>query len=248
MNQKTVTINCREYDVSTNMIRPFNIIKYSFNYQSDNTDKELLDFLIDKGTKLARLVNAGAANDANLRRNYNRIVNNCIAGVISEYLWKEYLNKEKETVSETDMEDVSTQIDLAVISNKKKIEVRSSFPRNGIPFAVCNSRYQFDIIGPYSNGYKPGEIQKDYYIRVLFHLQNPTDLLDKVKKDGFEVFLTGGATWQMMSDSQIAIEKSFIPDDEMSIVRIAIRTNYRVVPFCRALDTVEIYNLITAEE
>ena len=143
------------------------------------------------------------------------------------------------------MQDASTQIDLAVISNNKKIEVRSSFPRNGISFAVCSRGYEFDIIGPYSNGYKPGEIQKDYYIRVLFHLQNPTDLLGKAKTNGFEVYLTGGATWQMMSNSQIAIEKSFIPDDEISIDRIAARTTYRVVPFSRALDTVEIYNLIT---
>ena len=115
------------------------------------------------------------------------------------------------------MENAGTQIDLAVISNSKRIEVRSSFPHNGISFAVCNSGYQFDIIGPYSNGYKPGEIQKDYYIRILFHLQNPIDLLDKVQKNGFEVYLTGGATWQMMSNPLIAIEKNFIPDDERSI-------------------------------
>ena len=90
MNQETVTINCREYDANTNMARPFNVVKYSFNYQSDNSDKKLLDNLIAEGTKLANLVNPGAANNANLRRSYNRILSNCIAGAISEYLWKDY--------------------------------------------------------------------------------------------------------------------------------------------------------------
>ena len=67
-------------------------------------------------------------------------------------------------------DDASRQIDLKVISNNKKIEVRSSFPRNGIEFAICHPSYEFDVIGPYSNNYKPGEIQKDYYVRTLFHL------------------------------------------------------------------------------
>lgn len=247
MIQDTVTINCREHDPNTKMARPFNVVKYTFNYQSDNTDKELIDSLIEEGTRLADLVNPGAANDANLKRSYDRILSNCIAGIISEYLWKKYLNQGKEIVRTTEMEDASTQIDLAIISNNKKIEVRSSFPRNGIPFAVCNCSYQFDIIGPYSNGYKPGEIQKDYYIRVLFHLQRPIDLLSKVKQDGFEAYLTGGATWQMMSNPQVATEKCFIPEDEVSIDRMASRSNYRVVPFSRALDTLDIYNLIKAE-
>jgi hypothetical protein len=248
MNQETVTINCREHDAKTNMARPFNVIKYTFNYQSSNADKELIDSLIAEGTRLANSVNPGAANDSNLKRSYNRILSNCIAGVVSEYLWKNYLNQVRETVTTTEMENAGTQIDLAIISNNKKVEVRSSFPRNGIPFAVCSLRHQFDIIGPYSNGYKPGEIQKDYYIRALFHLQNPTDLLGRIKQNGFEACLTGGATWLMMTDPQVAIEKSFIPDDEMSIDRIASKTSYRVVPFSGALDTIEVYNLIMAEK
>ena len=248
MNQETVTINCREHDAKTNMARPFNVIKYTLNYQSNNADKKLIDHLIAEGTRLANSVNPGAANDANLKRSYNRISSNCIAGAVSEYLWKEYLNQERETVTTTKMKDAGTQIDLAIISNNKKVEVRSSFPRNGIPFAVCSRQYQFDIIGPYSNSYKPGEIQKDYYIRALFHLQNPTGLLSRIKQNGFEAYLTGGATWQMMINPQFAIEKDFIPDDEMSIKRIASKTSYRVVPFSSALDTIEIYKLIMAEK
>jgi hypothetical protein len=230
------------------MENPFVVVKYTFNYETNKEDKYLIDNLIESGVDLANKVNPGAANDASLKRNYDRILCNCIAGVISEYLWKNLLNKDNEIVKTTEMEDASTQIDLEVVSNKKKIEVRSSFPRNGISFAICHAYYQFDIIGPYSNGYKPNEIQKDYYIRALFKLSRPIDLLTAIKRDGFEAFLTGGATWAMMIDNRIAIEKNFIPEDEISIERISAPTKYRVVPYNKALNTTQIFNLIKAEK
>ena len=93
-----------------------------------------------------------------------RILADCIAGVVSEYFWKLYLNSRR-VVSETEFDDASRQIDLKVISNNKKNRSKISFPRNGIEFAICHPFYEFDVIGPYSNNYKPGEIQKDYYVR-----------------------------------------------------------------------------------
>ena len=30
------------------------------------------------------------------------------------------------------------------------------------------SKYQFDVIGPYVNDYKPGEINKDFFVRTLY--------------------------------------------------------------------------------
>ena len=57
---------------------------------------------------------------------------------------------------------------IRIISNGKKIEVRSSFPRNGCEFALCNPKYQFDILGPYHNAYKPAEVSKDYFLRTFF--------------------------------------------------------------------------------
>lgn len=50
-----------------------------------------------------------------------------------------------------------------------------------------------------------------------------------------------------MIDDNISLSKSFIPEDEINIKRLNSKTNYRVVPFSRALDTVEIYNLMIAE-
>ncbi|NWJ52071.1 MAG: hypothetical protein HXX14_14535 [Bacteroidetes bacterium] len=228
-------INCRGIYPDTNRTLPFRVGVYTFNYETVEQDKSLIDQIIADATTLANKVNPGAANNAYLQRSYDRILNNCIAGVLSEYLWRKYLNSVNEKVCETECTDVSAQIDLQIISNKKKIEVRSSFPRNGIDFAICSPRYEFDIIGMYSNGYKPGEIQK-----------NNEKFIDKIKKNGFEAFLTGGGTWNMMIDNKISIEKSFVPDDEIDLQME--KTSYRVIPFSRALDTRQIYDLVYNEK
>lgn len=223
--------------------KPFNLVKFVFYYESDKSDKTCLDELIQKGSDLSTKVNSGAANNAALSRNEDRIKNNCIAGVLAEYAWRNYLNIDKKIVSETTLESASNQIDLKIISNSKKIEVRSSFPRNGIEFAICHPVYQFDIIGPYNNKYKPDEIEKDFYVRTLFPFDSSL-IIEKIKLDDLAVYLTGGATWAMMTDSNIAIIKDFIPDGEINATRLIVKSSYRVVPFSDSLDTLEISELI----
>ncbi|KLT68717.1 hypothetical protein [Flavobacterium sp. ABG] len=264
MKLERTIIECKDYDRATKRKTPFHIAKYTFNYQSDAADKALLDKIIAEGTVLANKVNPGAANNGSQKREYEKILNNCIAGILSEYLWKHFLNSKSDTpvVRETKYEGASTQIDLEVIANNKKIEVRSSFPRNGIVFSLCSSTDEFDVIGMYSNSYKPAEIQKNYYVRALFHLalerywQKDANtripivekLLVKMKTDGFEAFLTGGATWEMMINDNIGKAKNFIPHDEKSIGRLNTATSYRVVPFSKALDTKKIFDMITSEK
>lgn len=139
--------------------------------------------------------------------------------------------------------DFFNQIDLRITSNLKTVEIRSSFPRNGIEFAICHATYEFDIIGPYNNTYKPGEIQKDFYIRTLFPFDSAL-IIEKIQQNNFGVYLTGGATWAMMSDDNIAIVKDFIPDGEINPDRLSSKSSYRVVPFSRSLDTLQISKLI----
>mgnify|MGYP000106215679 CR=1 FL=1 len=242
MEIEHLLINCREQYPKSCRIAPFNVIAYRLNYLSNPEDRELIDSLIAKAEELADKVNPGAANDSEHARSKKRILANCIAGVISEYFWKLYLNAEGNIVSETEFDNAAKQIDLKVISNDKKIEVRSSFPRNGIEFAICHETYQFDVLGPYSNNYKPGEIQKDYYVRTLFHLNNPIDIIDRIKQDNFIVYLTGGATWEMMINNQYSKNKTLVPD--YGFDTILSRTSYRVVPFSNALDTISMKNII----
>jgi hypothetical protein len=264
MTLTPITIECKEFDPSTKRSTPFRVAKYTFNYQSDPYDKILIDKIIAEGIELANKVNPGSANNAGQKRVFDKIINNCIAGILSEYLWKTFLNSKSPypIVAETEYKGASTQIDLEIIANKKKIEVRSSFPFKGIEFALCSGSNEFDVLGSYSNSYKVGEIQKNYYVRALFHLaieryfqKDPMTkipiyekLIDKIKKDGFEAFLTGGATWEMMIDPNVSKNKNLIAQDERGIDRLQTASEYRVVPFSKALDTKEILDLISSEK
>lgn len=252
-------INCSKHWKNTKRTKIFSVVKYSFDYNNPD-DKELLDSLIKKGKDLAEKVNQGAANNAISSRPYKRIINNCVAGVIAEFCWQNFLNDAGKVnrVSDTPYTDATNQIDLIVNNTGQTIEVRSSFPRNGIPFSLCHPTNQFDVIGPYSNSYKPGEIAKNFYVRTLFHLRQigytkssagvkyPVieKIIDKVYEPNFEVFLTGGVTWAMMIDDNVSKVKSFIPEDEIDPNRLKAASNYRVVPFQSSLDTIEFHKLI----
>ena len=227
-------IICKDHFSRTKRENPFCIIGYQF----------LLDGILRSSIVLSKNVNVGAANDSTSNRSNERLLANCIAGLTSEYCWKHFLNYKKKCVKTTPFESASNQIDLEVIANGKRIEVRSSFPRNGLNFAICHPEKEFDILGPYSNAYKPGEVYKDYYVRTLFHLDKPTDIIEKICSKEFILFLTGGATHEMMFDPTLSKEKDLIPEDSFGVQE---KTNYRVVPFHNALDCREIYRRIINE-
>ena len=240
-------INCRQYPdyKYSKRIAPFTLAHITFCYETDISDKRLLDRIFLKGEELAQKVNPAAANLSRFPRKRDRLINNASAGLLSEYCWKKYINHKsgKETVDYTEFTEASSQIDLIVIGNQKLIEVRSSFPRNGIVFSICHQKYEFDILGPYTNSVKPGEIQKDFYTRTLYHIPAGKSFLDLAKKDGFKSYLTGGATWEMMTDNEISFSKDLLPDDAVSIAE-EDRSSYRVVPFSKAIDSPGIIDLI----
>lgn len=237
-------IICKEHFSHTKRESPFCIIGYQFDY-TNAEDKTLLDDILECSRMLSEKVNSGAANDSTSSRSKDRLLANCIAGITSEYCWRHFFNYKTKCVSTTKFESAANQIDLEIIANAKRIEVRSSFPRNGIEFSICHPEKEFDILGPYSNAYKPGEVHKDYYVRTLFHLDSPTDIIKKIKSQEFTVFLTGGATHDMMFNPSLSKDKDLIPEDTFGVRE---RTTYRVVPFHNALDCREIYRLITNEK
>nr|WP_299073072.1 hypothetical protein [uncultured Allomuricauda sp.] len=245
MNVDILKIDCKKDIPLTKRKTDFYCCKFSFNPETNKYDKFILNELKKKGKELADLVNHGAANDSAKNRNYTRVLTNSVAGMIAEYLWKTYLNLSNidHLVTETELDDLANQIDLKTIKNEVTIEVRSSFPRNGLVFAICNPEYQFDIIGPYSNNYKSGEQTKDIYCRTLFPFDF-NEFNQRIDKNNFEVFLTGGATKEMFLNDKITKEKSFIPDDEVSIERLSSKSDYLVIPFEYALDSIEIFKKI----
>ena len=240
-------INCTQHNDYKNSKRstPFTIARSTLNYVSNPNHKTFIDKIIGKGKVLAQKVNPAAANYSTKTRKKERLINNATAGLLAEYAWKQYINQKAGTkvVDYTEFTDAATQIDLYVISNNKLIEVRSSFPQNGLVFAICHATFEFDILGPYSNTVKPGEIQKDFYTRTLYHIPKNTSFMELLKKDNFKVYLTGGATWDMMTNTDVSKNKDLLPQDAVTIAEEE-KSTYRVVPFSKALDTDKIFDLI----
>lgn len=134
MRIENLVVNCTARYPRTCRRTPFEVVVYELNYSSE--DKELMDLLRTKAEELARQVNPGAANNSMHERSPERILADCIAGVVSEYFWKLYLNSEENVVSETEFDDASRQIDLKVISNNPLAELNKRIFKSANRFVV----------------------------------------------------------------------------------------------------------------
>ena len=246
MEFSTYTLRCEEEFKGTKRENKFRLIKVSLDRNKDPLDVIILNRFIKFGNNLSKDVNSTSANKSDSRRNSNTVLANCIAGLLAEFFWKTVVNlfHKDLLVSETEYESSENQIDLISIKKNLKLEVRSSFPRNGIGFAICHPSHQFDILGPYNNSYKPSEPEKDIYLRTLFHVDSHDDFLNRVNNTGIDIYLTGGATWEMMFNDKISLVKTLAPEDSVS----NISSDYRVVPFQHALDTFDIIKKIVETE
>lgn len=249
MRTEFIKFNCAEHYQSTKRIAPFTVVCCRFFYLSDEADKKLIDGLIAKGFALAGKVNPKAANKAAKDRDAIRVRENCVAGLTAEYLWQRYLNRKDKIVIETTFSEAKAQVDLEIISNGKKIEVRSSFPYATMAYVLCHGEKEFDVLGSYANSYKAGEIEKDFYVRTLFRVKklpdgNRESFIERLKQDEYEAYLTGGATWAMMIDDEVSKSKSLKNREALLIEESEEQTDYRVVPFSKALDTPEMYEAV----
>lgn len=217
----------------------FHTVHYRFEFEHD---AEWLKQVYHRGIELMHAVHSGAANESNRDRSKRKIEIDCVAGILAEQCWKNYLNKMagEKRITETEFRGAATQIDLKIKGTDKKIEVRSSFPRNGIQFAIFNTRYQFDILGPYDNRVKKGEVQKDFYVRVLYPFD--ANIFFEKFKGTLDVYLTGGATWAMMQDKRYYKIKD-LTERNMSLSEYE-KSTYRVIPMSLALDTPQIAEMI----
>lgn len=218
-------ISCQTPKDPQNIDRNYLVVKAEFK----KNERNLVKFK-EKAWDLAKKVNPHKANDSLNVRDKERLILDAMGGVLSEAAWYYYINKVfgDNTVSFTEFNDVTAQIDLK-LNNGKTIEIRSSFPRNGIKFAICNERYNFKNICKYSNLYKPSEIDKDFFGCVLF--QTPKDkLIDKESK--IILYLIGGSTKTMMKDDKISFIASLVAEDDIT----QEKTKYRVVKLRYALD------------
>ncbi len=164
------------------------------------------------------------------------------AGLIAEYACYEFLKwLFGEIIEKPKSEGAKNQIDIDAISalgKKLTIEVRSSFVNNGIIFALFmkdkfHPGYQyFDVIGPYTNGYKPDEECKDFYMRVLFPFKKQEFESKLENNSTIDLYITGGVTGAMLYDRAFSQLKHLAPSGG----EVEVEADYRVVPLYKSLD------------
>lgn len=173
-----------------------------------------------------------------------------LSGVLAEIVCFELLKyRYGNAISKTESTSAVDQIDITV-NESKTIEVRSSCIRNGITFSIFSTRkdnkddQNINLLGPYSNGYKPGEKPKDYYLGVIFPF-GIDDFMGKWNKNELiHLFVTGGATNEMMRDKNIYQIKHLKPNRDLFI---KVESQYRVIPFAKSLDIREFFSVFELE-
>lgn len=237
-------LNCADHYQATKRISRFRYIQVDLVPAIKPEDQYLLVDMLGQAEELARQVTKKSANDASNTRSQERLIRNALAGLISECAWRLAINglTKKETLQSTKFDHSYDQIDL-VSADNKTIEVRSSFPRKGLAFALCNPTYEFDVIGPYINDYKPKELAKDIYVRTLFPFDE-SELIKRVLGKGIQMFLTGGATNEMFMDPTIFSEKSMTAMGDAMLNPRGLESTYKAIPFSRALDTFQVAEML----
>lgn len=203
----------------------------------------------EKAGEIEGKLNAGQANSSEKRDALTIKIDN-LSGLIAEYACDEilrmYIGKEK--IVKPTSENSKNQIDIALDQGKKTIEVRSSCVKNGIDFALFAKpapgaqKQYFDVIGPYSNQYKPGECEKDYYMRVLYCCEKK-NFLKLLEQPTIRLYITGGATKEMMNDKNVYQIKHLVPAGG----EVDIESDYRVVPLGKSLDFADFIEKIKAD-
>ncbi len=202
------------------------------------TSGEWMNGVKAKAAEIEAKLNAGQANSSKVRDEQTIKIDN-LSGLIAEHACRTFLETilGNGVLEETSSETARNQIDIVLAKSKKTIEVRSSCVRNGIEFALFakpkrdGEEQYFDILGPYSNGYKPGEIEKDFYMRVLYE-GDKKNFLTLLEEPVLTLYITGGATRAMMDDKSIYQVKHLIPAGG----QVEIESDYRVIPLGKSLD------------
>lgn len=217
-------INCQIPKNIQYINRDYVVVKAIFNNSENHTTR-----IQEKAWNLAKSVNPHKANDSTSPRNRERLILDALGGVIAEEAWFYYINRVfgKGTVTFTPFDGADGQIDL-LLNNGKSIEIRSSFPRNGIKFAICHDRYNFKNICKYDNLYKPSEADKDFFGCALFETQKE----NLINESNIVLYLIGGSTRAMMLDQNLSFTTSLIAEGDLT----ENKTTYRVIYLKDALD------------
>lgn len=229
-------IDCAKCASFKSINRSYKVALVRLDLRNNQFDQAIFYKIKRQGAELSKKVNPNQANNSTEPRDKKRLLINATAGILAEYVWKLFLNSfhhPNNFVEVPEPIDVRNQIDLNTVGKNKKLEIRSSFVKNGIKFALCHESQYFDVIGPYHNSYKPNEPQKDFYLRTLFPFES--DIF--FQQQQMDIYLTGGATWEMMCDENLYKIKDCKPED----VFFSVKSSYRVIPMEKSLDIEELF-------
>lgn len=169
---KEIVLTKESFNGYTTISRQYIICEINYSYFTDNEKKEILD----DANNIIKNAHAGTAN-SNINRNPKTKENDAFAGILAEFAIMKFLNTLiPNSACRPPVTSTKNQIDIfwKYQNTTYSLEVRSSFVKNGIPFALyaidrSNKEPYFDILGPYYQEYKTTyDSQKDVYARVLF--------------------------------------------------------------------------------
>lgn len=164
-------------------------------------DKRYIDNWIEEAEKQVMNNNDPAGNE---RERQKQIITRYM-GTASEKIVKAVL---KNSIKEVNFERPKfdghgSHVDIVASSGDKKckIEVRSSFPRKSLEWALFD-KGGFDIIGNYTTVSKSIEIWKDIYIRVLFKMTDNVNCGGNNfdPRQTHYVYIVGSADKELFSD------------------------------------------------
>ena len=207
-----------------------------------------------KAYKVAKTINPGRANDSK-HRGVDEIEIDTLSGLVAEYFCRELLKKRygADVMEPPDENKSINQTDITLLT-KKTIEVRSSFVNNGISFGILGTKKKdgFDVIGPYTNGYKPIEIMKDYYFRVLYGFpkyssgEKADGYMERAEAGIIEISVIGGATRAMMENPDLFYEEE-LSKEMRSSGAPPNATKYRKIKIIDGLDFFGMIDVIEKE-
>ncbi len=193
-------------------------------------------------------LNLGQANTS-LNRNKQSVEADNLSGILAERVCKEFFLDRygPQYVTRKSTNSSVNQIDIQIVN--KTVEVRSSCIRNGINFAIfkrdsvdINKQY-VDVIGPYINQYKPSELGKDYYLRVIYPMGISCFMKMWNNNQWISLYITGGATRNMMYDSNLVQNKHLTPKNS----DVTFASDYSTIPLGRSLDFWEFIAVLERE-
>lgn len=182
----------------------YHIVEISYADFSVSQKKELLE----EATKLLVSINPHSANTGEIRSTKTQ-ENDVYAGLLAEFATMIFLNSK---FKDSAIRPISTtginQVDIKwkYLEKEYDLEVRSSFVKNGLEFALfaknpkTNESY-FDVIGPYyQKKYKTNyESVKDLFFRVLF-TGNKYNIYDRFINNNEKFYIIGAMAGKNIID------------------------------------------------